>query len=597
MKTITKNLIVLSFLITNVIGWAQTNPTAFNLATSGNYSFTNWPASSPAGTYPANMVFHHFSAMSAPLSTATAASDITGVYNSTSTTQTRMNGLDAGGFSFKNNNLTTDISGYVRRRLGEAVLAINTTDRTNVQVSWVAGEIGTATNIVHAITCQYRIGTSGAYTTLPGSAQYLSSDPSASVSFGPITLPSSCDDQAVVQIRWAYTYVSGTASNPAPQLFVDNISVTSIPLVTISSIPNTCLIDPPFTLSDGLPAGGVYSGTGVSGGMFYPQTAGTGNHTITYTYTDGNGISNFTTTTVDVSMSHCIVESQLNATSCGATGLALNSWIYCDGVYGATSYEFTVANSSLGYSASYIVNAPYKGLSLNKFPGLLNGTTYNVTVKVLHTGVWSGAGAVCQITTAASPTTSLTTASCGATNLTRGSYIYCNGVPGATSYEWTFSNTSLGFNYVYTVPGPYKSVQLVRIPGLVAGETYNVGVKATVGGVQTPAGATCSISLSSSYLSPFETDYKNMEMETTQSAVVYPNPVSLNGEIKIQLNQVQTSTISITDVMGRIVFQRQYSDLDLISININELGVSTGIYNIAISNGESIENNKIVITK
>jgi PKD repeat protein len=56
----------------------------------------------------------------------------------------------------------------------------------------------------------------------------------------------------------------------------------------------------PYALSGGLPVGGTYSGTGVSGGLFNPTLAGTGPHTITYTYTDTHGCSSSATTSIVV---------------------------------------------------------------------------------------------------------------------------------------------------------------------------------------------------------------------------------------------------------------------------------------------------------
>ena len=38
-----------------------------------------------------------------------------------------------------------------------------------------------------------------------------------------------------------------------------------------------------LVLTSGIPVGGTYSGNGVNNGIFYPDSAGTGNHTITYT--------------------------------------------------------------------------------------------------------------------------------------------------------------------------------------------------------------------------------------------------------------------------------------------------------------------------
>lgn len=57
---------------------------------------------------------------------------------------------------------------------------------------------------------------------------------------------------------------------------------------------SACANEAPFTLSGASPAGGTYSGPGVSGGMFSPAVAGTGEKTITYTYDDGGNTSTCT---------------------------------------------------------------------------------------------------------------------------------------------------------------------------------------------------------------------------------------------------------------------------------------------------------------
>src|ERR1019366_6965621 len=55
-----------------------------------------------------------------------------------------------------------------------------------------------------------------------------------------------------------------------------------------------------FPLTGASPAGGTYSGPGVTGGNFDPATAGLGTHTITYHYTDNNGCSGSATKTFTV---------------------------------------------------------------------------------------------------------------------------------------------------------------------------------------------------------------------------------------------------------------------------------------------------------
>jgi hypothetical protein len=70
------------------------------------------------------------------------------------------------------------------------------------------------------------------------------------------------------------------------------------PLPTVSIEPSTidtlCLSSDPLTLV-GTPGSGTFSGNGVSGGVFFPSTAGIGSHIITYTYTDANGCTGTTT--------------------------------------------------------------------------------------------------------------------------------------------------------------------------------------------------------------------------------------------------------------------------------------------------------------
>ena len=59
--------------------------------------------------------------------------------------------------------------------------------------------------------------------------------------------------------------------------------------VTLTPFASRCTNSPPLTLTGGSPAGGTYSGPGVSGGIFNSATAGAGTHSIVYTYTDAFG--------------------------------------------------------------------------------------------------------------------------------------------------------------------------------------------------------------------------------------------------------------------------------------------------------------------
>ncbi len=79
-----------------------------------------------------------------------------------------------------------------------------------------------------------------------------------------------------------------------------SITVNALPNVALGTFTDVCVYNPAFALSGGTPAGGSYSGTGVSGGNFNPSTAGLGSETITYSFTDANNCSNTATNTINV---------------------------------------------------------------------------------------------------------------------------------------------------------------------------------------------------------------------------------------------------------------------------------------------------------
>lgn len=97
-------------------------------------------------------------------------------------------------------------------------------------------------------------------------------------------------------VTLTYTYTdanncSGTASS--------TFTLNAAPNATLGAFTDVCLQASSFGLTGGLPAGGTYSGTGVSGGNFDPATAGVGSKIITYTVT-ANGCSDAVTQTIVV---------------------------------------------------------------------------------------------------------------------------------------------------------------------------------------------------------------------------------------------------------------------------------------------------------
>jgi gliding motility-associated-like protein len=91
-----------------------------------------------------------------------------------------------------------------------------------------------------------------------------------------------------------YVFTVNGCSDTASQIIVVNANTVA----NLAAIPDVCILAGSITLMQGSPAGGSYSGIGVSGNTFDPTIAGLGTHTIFYIYSDGNGCVDTANTSV-----------------------------------------------------------------------------------------------------------------------------------------------------------------------------------------------------------------------------------------------------------------------------------------------------------
>ena len=90
-----------------------------------------------------------------------------------------------------------------------------------------------------------------------------------------------------------YPQISGIGNFNINYIFTDSLGCTNssetpitvkpLPNITLSPYNDLCIDATNLVLNNGLPAGGFYSGNGVNNGIFYPDSSGVGNHTISYT--------------------------------------------------------------------------------------------------------------------------------------------------------------------------------------------------------------------------------------------------------------------------------------------------------------------------
>jgi hypothetical protein len=100
-----------------------------------------------------------------------------------------------------------------------------------------------------------------------------------------------------------YNILASNILSDCSSELIDKSIITVLPLPTgsFNLLSDVCSSTPAFDLNQGDPVGGIYTGKGItSSPEFDPAIAGAGKHILTYTYTGGNGCSDFARTTINV---------------------------------------------------------------------------------------------------------------------------------------------------------------------------------------------------------------------------------------------------------------------------------------------------------
>ncbi len=171
-----------------------------------------------------------------------------------------------------------------------------------------------------------------------------------------------------------YTYTDG---NGCENTATDNMIVFDLPTVSLT-LPDAedCVLNTTFTLSGGSPLGGTYSGVGVTGNNFDASVAGLGTHSITYTYTDGNGCVNTATDQLTVVSGPTVSLVLGNDEECvTSSSLTLSGGSPAGGIYSGTGVSGTNFNASAAGAGVYTIFYTYSDVN-----GCSNTATDNITV-------------------------------------------------------------------------------------------------------------------------------------------------------------------------------------------------------------------------
>ncbi|HTF04674.1 MAG TPA: T9SS type A sorting domain-containing protein, partial [Bacteroidia bacterium] len=177
-----------------------------------------------------------------------------------------------------------------------------------------------------------------------------------------------------VSLAGSTTYTAvATNANGCVDSSTVMVTVNLAPVVTLGSFSTVCLADDSMALTSGNPAGGIYSGTGVTGNTFSPSAAGIGTHTITYTYTDINGCVNSDSASINVDA--CLGIS--NAVAAGSIAISPNP---------ATDVVTIAWNANATVTAIKIMDAAGRVVMTET---AINGNTKLLDVSALPAGTYT----------------------------------------------------------------------------------------------------------------------------------------------------------------------------------------------------------------
>ena len=367
--------------------------------------------------------------------------------------------------------------------------------------------------------------------------------------------------------------VTGTDGNGCKNSASRVVTVKSLPTVTLGSYEPVCRTAASFALTGGSPAGGTYSGTGVSGGMFNPGQVSAGTYTITYSYTNvsGNGCSNSATSSITV-IDIPLTPGPISGPALGVCAGTVQTYSVAS-VSGATSYSWT-ATANISITGGNGTNSVTVSFGPNFVSGILSVKALNsLNCSSSSSGslfISSVPGAPTAITGNASP-------------CNRGRNLYwAKPVPGATSYVWTVPTGSV-------------------IQGSNSGDTITVIIGSGSGNITVKAKNACGTSTASASLA-IHVLCRLMEDGTEVpvgnndfNLLVYPNPAHDQLNVGFTSSNEADYSLRIFDMTGRLVMD----EINKAEAGDNfvklKLSFASGLYIVSLTEGDMSKQVRLVV--
>lgn len=212
------------------------------------------------------------------------------------------------------------------------------------------------------------------------------------------------------EIMYAYTDAANGCIYSSSQM----VLVNPLPVISISGLQPSYCINSAVSVLTAMPAGGTFSGPGITGNIFDPALAGEGGpYSITYTYTDISGCSNSATEVVIVNSipvtgftglpaGVCLNEAAIPLTGYPTggifTGAGISGNLFNPAVAGAggpypVTYSYTGSGGCTGSYTGLIIVHALPVVSIGGLPPALCANSPAVVLTGFPAGgIFSGSG-------------------------------------------------------------------------------------------------------------------------------------------------------------------------------------------------------------
>ncbi|MBR9832669.1 T9SS type A sorting domain-containing protein [bacterium] len=215
-----------------------------------------------------------------------------------------------------------------------------------------------------------------------------------------------------------YTYSDSIGCSSS---FTQTIQVDTIETVTLASLPTFCIDDGAYVLNEGSPSNGIYQGTGIVNGVFYPSISGIGTFLVRYVF-NNECIKDTVSSIITVKPKPTVTLSSFSPVCKGTSMITLSGGLPTNGVYSGVGvingqfnptsegtykiyYDYTDSLGCSSKDSSNLVVNPLPSITLTNDTTICAGTSITLTVSGGNSYTWSNLATTSSITVSPATTT------------------------------------------------------------------------------------------------------------------------------------------------------------------------------------------------